>query len=289
MKHDLCTNPILASQLPHTDVSPACIHRHTSQDATLACTWHSSLLCTSTKCWILTFTTRFLSVFTYFLICFPLYLFCLCPHLSHTFPFSFLFITLTVPHTLLPTYLYMVFMKSPSHHSLCLFTSVSVIPLSAMQLVYHIGAYSGGMGGPVLLADFNELLWGSDQRHQKQHSAIQFARFNASLLTTVSSLDMMKAPAAGRMTRETSSKHMWSVICWKGFCRESGKSHMSGINISAVLSSHLFSVEEKMETGILDRDWGFARHERKWHCSIADRWFQNQKHEISHVSLEVYT
>lgn len=113
MKHDLCTNPILASQLPHTDVSPACIHRHTSQDATLACMWHSSLLCTSTKCLILTFTTRFLSVFTYFLICFPLYSFCLCPHLSHTFPFSFLFITFTVPHTLLPTYLYMAFMKSP--------------------------------------------------------------------------------------------------------------------------------------------------------------------------------
>lgn len=28
MKHDLCTNPILASQLPDTDVSPAFIHRH---------------------------------------------------------------------------------------------------------------------------------------------------------------------------------------------------------------------------------------------------------------------
>lgn len=78
------------------------------------------------------------------------------------------------------------------------------------------------MGGPVLLADFNELLWGSDQWHQKQHSAIQLARFNASLRTTVSSLDVMKAPAAGRTTRETSSKHMWSVICWKGFAENQG-------------------------------------------------------------------
>lgn len=78
------------------------------------------------------------------------------------------------------------------------------------------------MGGPVLPADFNELLWGSDQRHQKQHSVIQPARFNASLLTTVSFLHVMKAPPAGRMTKEMSSKHMWSVIWWKWFAENQG-------------------------------------------------------------------
>lgn len=38
-----------------------------------------------------------------------------------------------------------------------------------------------------------------------------------------------------------------------------------------------------MEAGIVDRDWGFARHARKHHYSIADRWFQNQRHEISQM------
>lgn len=62
------------------------------------------------------------------------------------------------------------------------------------------------MGGPVLPTDFNELLWGSDQGHQMQHSVIQPARFNASLLKTVSSLHVMKAPPAGRTTKETDLK-----------------------------------------------------------------------------------
>lgn len=39
----------------------------------------------------------------------------------------------------------------------------------------------------------------------------------------------------------------------EGVCKELGKSHMSGINISVVLSAHLCSVEE-MERGILDGD-----------------------------------
>lgn len=38
-----------------------------------------------------------------------------------------------------------------------------------------------------------------------------------------------------------------------------------------------------METGIVDKDWGFARRARKRHYSIADRWFQNHRHEISQM------
>lgn len=133
------------------------------------------------------------------------------------------------------------------------------------------------MGGPVLLAYFNELLWGSDRRCQKWRSAIQPTSFNASLLTTVFLLHVSKAgEATGRTTRATSKKHMWSAIWLKGVGR-------NWINISPVLIFRLCSFEEKIEAGIVDRDWGFARHARKHHYSIADRWFQNQRHEISQM------
>lgn len=161
-----------------------------------------------------------------------------------------------------------------------------------MQPIYHIGAYSGWW---VVLSCRQILMSSYGDRINTIKSGIRlyslyriYARFNASLLTPVSLLYVMKAPAAGRMTREKNSKHMWFVIWWKGFAENQGNL-TSGINISAVLSSHLCSIEEKMETGILDRDWGFARHERKRHCSITDRWFQNQRHEIALMCVFVCT
>lgn len=55
---------------------------------------------------------------------------------------------------------------------------------------------------------------------------------------------------------------------------------MSGITISAVLSSHLGSTEEKMETGILDRDWGFA--DIRENLTVAS---QNQRRKISQICV----
>lgn len=188
MKHDLCTNLILASQLSDTDVNPEFIHRHICQDATLAHMWCS-------------FITLYISFSIYFLICLPLHSFSSYPHLNHTF---FLFL-LPSPHTLLPTYLYMVFMQSSSSFPLSFLRMSPSPPLSNAVGI----PYWWGMGGPVLLAYFNELLWGSDRRCQKWRSAIQPTSFNASLLTTVFLLHVSKAgEATGRTTRATSKKHM---------------------------------------------------------------------------------
>lgn len=206
------------------------------------------------------------------LICLPLHSFSRHPHLSHTwFYFSFTLPPYIVTH--IP--LYGIHVGPLIIPSIC-FAYGSVTPLSnAVGIPYW--RLWWGMGGPVLLADFNELLWGSDRHCQKWRSAIQPTRFNTSLLTTVFSLYVSKAgKATGRTTRATSKKHMWSVIWLKRVCR-------NWINISPVLIFHLCSFEEKMETGIVGRDWGFARHARKHHYSIADRWFQNQRHEISQM------
>lgn len=177
MKHDLCTNPILASQLPHTDVSPACIHRHISRDATLACVYGWLLLCTSTNCLNLIFTTRLLSVFTYLLVCLLLYFLWHCSHLSHTFLFPFLFITVTILYTLLPHNSILYSCSPPISAFLPLSLSS---PSQQCSRCTTLVPTAGGMGGPVLLAEFNEFLWGSDQCHQKWHSVLQPARFKVS-------------------------------------------------------------------------------------------------------------
>lgn len=227
--------------------------------------------CSTCKyCTWCSFITLYLSFSIYLLICLPLHSFSRHPHLSHTFLFLLPSPIHCYPHT------FILYSCSPLHHSLYLFCLCLCHPLSnAVGIPYW--RLWWGMGGPVLLADFNELLWGSDRRYQKWRSAIQPTRFNASLLTTVFSLHVSKAgEATGRTTRATSKKHMWSVIWLKGVCR-------NWINISPALIFHLCSFEEKMERGIVDRDWGFARHARKHHYSIADRWFQNQRHEISQM------
>lgn len=99
MKHDLCANPILVSQLPDTDVSPAFIHRHTRMPGCNTCIYVSYtyiyiyLLTLHFDCLNLTFITVLLSP-TDFLICFSLHFFCLCPQ-PH--PFPLVFITFTLP------------------------------------------------------------------------------------------------------------------------------------------------------------------------------------------------
>lgn len=180
MKHDLCTNAILVSQLSNTDVSPGFIHRHICQDATHTCRSFITLYLSSSVC--------------------------------HYVPFATILTSATLSFTL-PPYIVTHIPLYSNHVVLLIIPSIffaygSVTPLSnAVGIPYW--RLWWGMGGPVLLADFNELLWGSDRRCQKWRSAIQPTRFNAPLLTTAFSLRASTAgEATGRTTRAASKKHM---------------------------------------------------------------------------------
>lgn len=132
--------------------------------------------------------TLLLSFSTYFLICLPLDSLHPGPHLRQTLLFPLLFIAFTLPPIRCYPHSFIWYSCSPPP----IIPSVSVILLSAIWREHHIGAGGGGMGGPLLPADFNEFLWGSDQKRQKWRSALQPAGFNASLLTTLSSLHVSK-------------------------------------------------------------------------------------------------
>lgn len=216
MKRDLCTNPILASQLPHTAVSmypqtqkPGC---NTCMYAALFVTLHFNLVL---KCDLRHTALLCLHLFPHlFAIAFLSRPSSPQPHLPfsspspspiHYYPYTFIWYSCSPP-PIIPS----VF-----------FTSVSVVPPLSNAADIPYWCLQWGMGGPVLPTDFNELLWGSDQRHQKQHSVTQPARFNASLLTTVFSLNVMKAPPAGRDGLKT---HVIGYLM-EEVCRESGKSH----------------------------------------------------------------
>lgn len=134
MKHDLCTNPILASQLSDTDVSPEFIHRHTvyTRMPHLHIRGAPSSHGTSPSPFISS------SVCIYIPPSSPQ------PHL--------LFISFTLPPyigTHIPLYgIHVALLIIPSHHAY-----VSVTPLSnAVGIPYW--RLWWGMGGPVLLADF---------------------------------------------------------------------------------------------------------------------------------------
>lgn len=149
-----------------------------------------------------------------------------------------------------------------------------------MQPVYHIGAYSGGWVvlscRHILMSSYGD----QDQCHQKWHSAIQPARFNASLLMTVSSLHVMKAPAAERTTRETSSKHMWSVLWWKGFAENQGNVTWVGLLSLPCWALIYVALRRRWRQGY----WtGIeALQDIRENLTVAS---QNQRHKISQICV----
>lgn len=139
MKRDLCTNPILASQLPHTAVSmypqtqkPGC---NTCMYAALLVTPHFNLVL---KCDLRHTALLCLHLFPHlFAIAFLSRPPSPQPHLPfsspspspiHYYPHTFIWYSCSPP-PIIPS----VF-----------FTSASVVPLSAMEPAYHIDAFSGG-------------------------------------------------------------------------------------------------------------------------------------------------
>lgn len=178
----------------------------------------------------------------------------LCLHLfSHLFAITFL-LPLSSPKPHLPFPSFLLPSLSPIHYYPHTFIWYSCSPPPIIPSVFLPLSLSSpsqqcsqywclwwGMGGPVLPADFNEFLWGLDQLHQRRHSDGQFM-FNVSLLTAVFSLHVMKAPVAGRMTRENSSKHCDLLSDGRGLQRTREISHEGGL-ISLPIS-HLCSIEE---------------------------------------------
>lgn len=128
MKHDLCTNPILASQLSDTDVSPEFIHRHICQDATLAYCIRGapSSHCTSPSPFISSSVCLYIPLAAILTSATPSFYFFYPPPI-HCYPHTFIW-----------------YSCSPSSSFPLSFLPMSLSPPSAMQWVYHIGACGGG-------------------------------------------------------------------------------------------------------------------------------------------------